>query len=125
MKVADPIVVTTSLPRFLSPGDTITVPVTLANTTGKNTSGNVNISVEGPIKIAGNTTQDFSANANKESRAEFKIVATNQTGNAKVKVVVSAMNEKFMEEIEILLGRRRRYKNIMAPDLQMQAKRQK
>ena len=70
MKVADPIVVTTSLPRFLSPGDTITVPVTLANTTGKNTSGNVNISVEGPIKIAGNTTQDFSANANKESRAE-------------------------------------------------------
>lgn len=101
MKVADPIVVTTSLPRFLSPGDTITVPVTLANTTGKNTSGNVNISVEGPIKIAGNTTQDFSANANKESRAEFKIVATNQTGNAKVKVVVSAMNEKFMEEIEI------------------------
>ncbi|WP_165370433.1 alpha-2-macroglobulin family protein [Hymenobacter persicinus] len=35
MRVADPVVISTSLPRFLSPGDTIDVPVTLTNTTGK------------------------------------------------------------------------------------------
>ncbi|RPD47004.1 alpha-2-macroglobulin family protein [Hymenobacter sediminis] len=35
MRVADPVVISTALPRFLSPGDTIDVPVTLTNTTGK------------------------------------------------------------------------------------------
>ncbi|WP_426490457.1 alpha-2-macroglobulin family protein [Hymenobacter sp. 102] len=35
MKVADPVVISTALPRFLSPGDTIDVPVTLTNTTSK------------------------------------------------------------------------------------------
>ncbi|AMJ64652.1 alpha-2-macroglobulin family protein [Hymenobacter sp. PAMC 26628] len=33
MKVADPVVISTALPRFLSPGDTVDVPVTLTNTT--------------------------------------------------------------------------------------------
>ncbi|GAA3928257.1 alpha-2-macroglobulin [Hymenobacter algoricola] len=33
MRIADPVVISTSLPRFLSPGDTIDVPVTLTNTT--------------------------------------------------------------------------------------------
>ena len=35
MRVADPVVISTALPRFLSPGDTVDVPVTLTNTTGK------------------------------------------------------------------------------------------
>ena len=35
MTVADPIVISTALPRFLSPGDTVNVPVTLSNTTDK------------------------------------------------------------------------------------------
>ncbi|GAA4508581.1 alpha-2-macroglobulin [Hymenobacter ginsengisoli] len=33
MKVADPVVISTALPRFASPGDTLDVPVTLTNTT--------------------------------------------------------------------------------------------
>ena len=36
MTVADPIVISTALPRFLSPGDSISVPVIVTNTTGKN-----------------------------------------------------------------------------------------
>jgi uncharacterized protein YfaS (alpha-2-macroglobulin family) len=39
MKVADPVVISTALPRFMSPGDTIDVPVTLTNTTGKTLIG--------------------------------------------------------------------------------------
>ncbi len=101
MKVADPLVVTTSLPRFLSPGDTITVPVTLANTTNNNASGNIDISFEGPLKIVGYKSQSFKADANKEARAEFKVVATSQPGNAKVKVQVTALGETFKDETEI------------------------
>ncbi len=43
MKVADPVVISTALPRFLSPGDTIDVPVTLTNTTTKTISGEAGI----------------------------------------------------------------------------------
>ncbi|GAB3580625.1 alpha-2-macroglobulin family protein [Hymenobacter daeguensis] len=41
MKVADPVVISTALPRFMSPGDTIDVPVTLTNTTNKIITGKV------------------------------------------------------------------------------------
>jgi uncharacterized protein YfaS (alpha-2-macroglobulin family) len=35
MKVADPVVISTSMPRFLSPEDALKIPVTLSNTTNK------------------------------------------------------------------------------------------
>ena len=44
MRVADPVVISTALPRFLSPGDTIDVPVTLTNTTKYRIIGGIRIS---------------------------------------------------------------------------------
>jgi uncharacterized protein YfaS (alpha-2-macroglobulin family) len=41
MKVADPVVISTALPRFMSPGDTIDVPVTLTNTTNTTIKGQI------------------------------------------------------------------------------------
>jgi uncharacterized protein YfaS (alpha-2-macroglobulin family) len=43
MKVADPVVISTALPRFMSPGDTIDVPVTLTNTTKSVITGRVDL----------------------------------------------------------------------------------
>ncbi|MEJ7659940.1 MAG: alpha-2-macroglobulin family protein [Hymenobacter sp.] len=43
MKVADPVVISTALPRFMSPGDTIDVPVTLTNTTKNVLTGTAEI----------------------------------------------------------------------------------
>ena len=34
--VADPVVISSSLPRFISPGDTVLMPVSISNTTGQN-----------------------------------------------------------------------------------------
>ncbi|MFN0276936.1 MAG: alpha-2-macroglobulin family protein [Chitinophagales bacterium] len=101
IKVADPIVVTTSLPRFLSPGDTISIAVTLANTTEKEASGNVSLLLTGPVKMLSRTSTTFTVNANKEARVEFKICATNMIGNAEVHTKVEALNEIFKENIEI------------------------
>src|SRR5688572_9428484 len=53
MTVADPIVISTALPRFLSPGDTAYVPVTLSNTTDKSESITAVISATGPLKVLG------------------------------------------------------------------------
>lgn len=49
MKVADPVVISTALPRFMSPGDTIDVPVTLTNTTNKPISGSIQLQLPTPL----------------------------------------------------------------------------
>lgn len=101
MKVAEPIVVTTSLPRFLSPGDTIIAAVTLANTTQKSTEGTVSLIPEGPLKVIGMNAHTFSADANKEARIEFSLCATNAIGTAILKTSVQGLNETFTDKTEL------------------------
>lgn len=101
MTVADPIVLSTALPRFLSPGDTVTVPVTVTNTTAKSTSAVASLNVTAPLKVVGSTQQSVSLSPNSEQRAEFRLVADPAVGVAKVNVQVQGMGEKFTEETEI------------------------
>ncbi|HEX4878149.1 MAG TPA: MG2 domain-containing protein [Chitinophagaceae bacterium] len=101
MTVADPIVVSTALPRFLSPGDTVNVPVTLTNTTNKAATVSAVISVEGPMKVLGGNSQSLSLNAKSEGKAAFRIVADPTINVGKVTVTVNGMGEKFSEATEI------------------------
>jgi alpha-2-macroglobulin len=101
MTVADPIVVSTALPRFLSPGDTVTVPVTLTNTTTKAASVSAVIAVEGPMKVLGGNSQSVSLGAKAEGRTSFRIVADPAINMGKVTVTVNGMGEKFTEVTEI------------------------
>ncbi|MEO7922450.1 MAG: MG2 domain-containing protein [Chitinophagaceae bacterium] len=101
MTVADPIVVSTALPRFLSPGDTVNVPVTLTNTTAKSASVTATIGVDGPVKVVGGNNQSVNLAANSEGRAMFRIVADPTINIAKVTVTVSGMGEKFTDATEI------------------------
>jgi uncharacterized protein YfaS (alpha-2-macroglobulin family) len=101
MTVADPIVISTALPRFLSPGDTVTVPVTLSNTTSRATSVSANLKVGGPLKIIGNNSQSISLNAKSEGRAVFQVVADPVIAVGKIIVNVAGLGEKFTDETEI------------------------
>ncbi len=101
MTVADPIVVSTALPRFLSPGDTVNVPVTLTNTTDKSASVTAIISVEGPMKVVGGNSQSVSLAAKSEGRATFRVVADPTISIGKVIVTVNGMGEKFTDATEI------------------------
>ena len=101
MTVADPIVISTALPRFLSPGDTVNVPVTLSNTTAKSASVTSGIMAEGPFKIVGAASQTLSLGAHAESRAVFRIVADPSINTGKITVTVNAMGEKFTDATEI------------------------
>ncbi len=103
MKVADPMVVTTSLPRFLSPKDTVEVPVLLTNTTDKSTKATARLNVSGPLEIIGSTTQTQDVPANSERSVRFKLFARPQIGEGKIVTVVSALNEKFSEENDITI----------------------
>ena len=101
MTVADPIVLSTALPRFLSPGDTVTVPVTVTNTTAKSTSATASLNVTAPLRVIGDNRQNVNLAPNSESRAEFKIMAAPAVSVAKVNVEVQGLGEKFTEETEI------------------------
>ena len=101
MIVADPIVVSSALPRFLSPKDTVVMPVTVSNTTKNATSATATIKLSGPIKVVGSASQTVSINAKSEQRLHFKIVADPKIDVAKVTVEVNALGEKFTDETDI------------------------
>ncbi len=56
MKVADPVVISTALPRFLSPKDEAVMPVTLSNTSERS-SGRGYGYRKGPLAVSGGSTQ--------------------------------------------------------------------
>lgn len=99
--VADPLVLSTAAPRFLSPGDTVSVPVTVTNTTSKAGNATASIKVTGPLKVAGNAQQTLTLQPNSESRAEFKIFAGPNINIGNVAIEVNGMGEKFVEQIEL------------------------
>ena len=101
MKVADPMVVSTSLPRFLSPGDTALVPVTLTNTTTGATEATAQLNATGPLVVVGGATQRVSVKANSEATVQFKVYAKKEIGVGKITTQVSALNEKFTDETEM------------------------
>lgn len=99
--VADPLVLSTALPRFLSPKDTVTVPVIITNTTAKATTATATLTVSGPLQVVGTNNQSVSLNANSENRAIFQVVAAPSVNVGKVNVTVQGMGEKFVDETEI------------------------
>jgi uncharacterized protein YfaS (alpha-2-macroglobulin family) len=129
MKVADPVVISTALPRFMSPGDTIDVPVTLTNTTGKPMDVGVSLGtgsntfIEGFSRKGDNANDradmsvDYVANykgheislkPNAERQVLFHLVAKS-VGSATIKITVhsrtlrtkNGMEETFFETIEL------------------------
>lgn len=101
MTVADPIVLSSALPRFLSPGDTVTMPVTITNTTSSAASAEARLKVTGAVRVAGDDHTSLSVAANSEGRAVFQLVAPPSIGIGKVSVDVAAMGEHFTDETEI------------------------
>ncbi|WP_375416470.1 alpha-2-macroglobulin [uncultured Hymenobacter sp.] len=126
MKVADPVVISTALPRFLSPGDTIDVPVTLTNTTKTKLAIAITDELTGPLqavdesyeggvdgipmrKIIGPMSKAIPVLPNAEERVVFRVVAKQSIGTAKVRIVAEAYTittgartkETFTETIEL------------------------
>jgi uncharacterized protein YfaS (alpha-2-macroglobulin family) len=101
MTVADPLVLSTALPRFLSPKDTVTVPVIITNTTDRSTSATASLTVKGPLSVVGDKSQSVSLGARSEARAVFRVVASPAVDVGKVMVEVNGLGEKFSDEIDI------------------------
>lgn len=115
MRVADPVVISTALPRFLSPGDTIDVPVTLTNTTNKNISGYVGMAVDkslftdvGPTPGSGLVMRPgqpgflIDLKPGKETRVTFRVLSKSVIGQGKISAMFhDVANKTYTETIEI------------------------
>ncbi|MEO9852572.1 MAG: MG2 domain-containing protein [Reichenbachiella sp.] len=101
MQVADPIVISTALPRFLSPGDTALVPVNISNTTDKKTTAQTSIAVSGEVEIVGSSSQSADVQPNAENVVTYKIVAKKAIGQANVTVDVKALGEDFNNRTDL------------------------
>lgn len=103
MQVADPIVVSTGLPRFLSPGDTVIMPVTVSNTTAIDANGKVKVSIDGPLHVVGDKSMSTSIAANKESRVVYKLAVDKAVGHASVNISVAALGETFEQDVDMTI----------------------
>lgn len=101
MTVADPIVISSTIPRFLSPGDTAYVSSTLSNTTKKGGNVKATISTSGALGIVEDKNATLSVDANSEGVAYFKVYAKNELGNGKITIKASAFGETFTEETDM------------------------
>jgi len=101
MKVADPVIISMSLPRFLSPGDNCAVAVSMTNTTEKGSNASVQLSVVGPVSVAGKNSSTASLKAGAEEIALFSVKADKGVGIASITATVKALGQKFTQQIDI------------------------
>ncbi len=101
MRVSDPLVISTALPRFLTPGDTLSLPVTLFNTTKQGLQAKASVSVKGPLKLLGGGQQAASVAAQAESRLLFNLAAGPGVGLAQVEVAVQSGGETYRQVTEL------------------------
>jgi uncharacterized protein YfaS (alpha-2-macroglobulin family) len=99
--VADPVVISTGLPRFLSPGDTVTVPVTLTNSTQKSMAGTATLSLRGPLQVIGSVSKDVTMAAGAETSVLFSVAAQQKIDAGKISVNVKTSGAEFIEETDI------------------------
>jgi len=101
LKVADPLVLSTALPRFLSPGDEVSVPVSITNTTKGTAQATATLAVSGALEPVGGAAQPVTVLPGKEGRAQFTLRARPAMGTGSVTVTVRGLGEVFTEKIDL------------------------
>lgn len=105
MKISDPVVISSSVPRFMSPGDQANIQITLTNTTAKAMNASVKINTTGSVKelltaeLKGNSSVKIPANS--ETAVTYILKAANNIGTGSISVDVSANGEKFTETTDL------------------------
>ncbi len=115
--VRDPLVVQATLPRFLTRGDDVRVPVFVTNVSGERRDVDVEIQVTAapvpgfdvggeaslPVEILGDRTTGFALADGGGDTAVFRLVARQPVGAARVKVVVRSGDVRVEEEADVPL----------------------
>lgn len=100
MKVADPIVISPGIPRFLSPGDTLRMPIAISNTTDKAIKANLSVSTEELLNVDASKDK-VDLPQGKESTFNYKIHADNNIGSSQIKIEVEADGDTYSHLTDI------------------------
>lgn len=101
MTIADPVVISTSLPRFLTLGDEVKVVGTFTNTTKQPISVEAKVMVSGPLATTQPASGKITLPAGKELQLPFTLTAKNQTGMGKLTLELTSASEKFTWNAEL------------------------
>ena len=99
--VKKPLMVLATLPRVLSPGETIQLPVTIFAMENNIRSVNVSVVSNAFFEVLDNPTKTISFTNTGEQLAFFNVRIKNATGIGKMKVIVSSGSEKASDEVEL------------------------
>jgi len=100
MMITDDVVVMPAVPRFLSPKDSVVLPVSLLNTTAQAGKVTVNVATEGPIKVSSAASQSVQIAGKGNANVKFGLQVGDEVGKGKITIRTSGM-DKVLEEIEI------------------------
>ena len=103
MIVADPLVLSTGLPRFASPGDTMLVPLTVSNTTAQPAQVTARLQTKGQLQVVGSASQTLALAPNSEGVALYRVVAAPATGTASLTATVQGTSQTFTETNDLTI----------------------
>src|SRR5688572_31736549 len=93
-RVRDPLVLLPTLPRILSFDETLQVPITVRNDTGKPGQIQVGLAAQGPVRIEGEPTQAIEIPVGRERTAYFTVKTATTEGNVRFTATASGNGEK-------------------------------
>lgn len=99
--VKKPLMVLSTLPRVLSPRESVKLPVTIFAMEDNIREVNVKVTVEGPLKIKGDPQQRIQFRSSGEQMAYFDLDILSKEGFARVEVQVSSGAEKAYHQTEL------------------------
>lgn len=86
LKVHEDLVVNSAIPRFVIAGDTLRVPIHALNTTEAALKGDIQVEVEGPIRLLSVPTMAIQTEARASTRSSFRILAGPGIGKATIRL---------------------------------------
>ena len=93
-RVKDPITLLPTLPRILSFEETVQVPVTVRNDTGRPGAIQVSLGTEGPVQIEKPSTQTVEVPVGREKTVYFTVRTGNAQGEARFTVTAAGNGER-------------------------------
>lgn len=99
--VRDPIVINSSYPRFMAPGDRAVIPVTIFNGTGKDTTFEVKLSMTGPVSIDGYDLKKISVPNQQERTVNYAVIAKNAVEKCLFTIDAAGNGHQVSEKTEL------------------------
>lgn len=99
--VRDPIVINSSYPRFMAPGDRTVIPVTIFNGTGKEGTFDVKLTATGPVSIDGYDLKKITVPNQQERTVNYAVIAKNAVGKCKFTLDAKGNDQQADESTEL------------------------